>query len=127
MGRAKIAELAKETSIYTKESPERISKSGSSVLIGIPKESAAQEKRVVLTPEAVALLVSNGQRVLVESKAGELSKFSDREYSDAGAQVVYSSKEAFDVEVVLKVEPPKEEEINEMRQGACLISALQLG
>ena len=127
MGRAKIAEIAKATSIYTKESPERISKSGSSVLIGIPKESVAQEKRVVLTPEAVALLVNNGQRVLVESKAGELSKFSDREYSDAGAQVVYSSKEAFDVEVVLKVEPPTEEEINDMRQGACLLSALQLG
>src|SRR5690606_7547382 len=63
------------------------------------------------------------RRVLFRS----LSKFSDREYSDAGAQVVYSSKEAFDVDVVLKVEPPTEEEINDMRQGACLLSALQLG
>src|SRR5690554_878140 len=127
MGRVSMTEIAKETGLYTKETPEMIRHSDKSILIGIPKERAAQEKRVVLTPEAVALLVNNGQKVVVESKAGELSKFSDREYSEAGAQVVFSSKEAFDTDVVLKVEPPTEEEINDMRQGACLISALQLG
>src|SRR5690606_23145064 len=126
MGRASMTEIAKETGFYTKEAPEIIRNSDKSILIGIPRERAAQEKRIVLTPEAVALLVHNGQRVIVESKAGELSKFSDRDYSEAGASVVYSSKEAFDVDVVLKVEPPTEEEINDMRQGACLISALQL-
>ena len=124
---AKITEVVKETALYTKESPARIKKSGNSILIGIPKERVSQEKRVVLTPDAVALLVNNGQRVVVESKAGELSKFSDREYSEAGAKVVYSTKESFDADVVLKVEPPTEEEINEMRSGSCLISALQLG
>ena len=127
MGRASMSEIAKETGLYTKEAPEIIRNSDKSILIGIPKERAAQEKRVILTPEAVALLVNNGQRVIVESKAGELSKFSDRDYSESGATVVYSPKEAFDADVVLKVEPPTEEEINDMRQGACLISALQLG
>ncbi|MEX2594471.1 MAG: alanine dehydrogenase [Anditalea sp.] len=124
---AKITDIAKETGVYPKEALARVKKSDNSILIGVPKENVAQEKRVVLTPEAVALLVNNGQRVLVESKAGELSKFSDREYSDAGAKVVYSSKEAFDADVVLKIEPPTEEDINDMRQGSCLISALQLG
>lgn len=124
---AKITEVVKETALYTKESAARIKKSNNSILIGIPKERVSQEKRVVLTPEAVALLVNNGQRVVVESKAGELSKFSDREYSEAGAKVVYSTKESYDADVVLKVEPPTEEEINEMRSGSCLISALQLG
>jgi alanine dehydrogenase len=124
---AKITDIAKETGVYTKEALARVKKSDNSVLIGIPKEIAAQEKRVVLTPEAVALLVNNGQRVMVESKAGELSKFSDREYADAGAKVVYSSKEAFDADVILKIEPPTEDEINEIRTGSCLISALQLG
>src|SRR5690554_4300232 len=124
---AKIVETAKDPALFTQESPALVKKSDHSILIGIPKERVLQEKRVVLTPEAVALLVNNGQRVRVESNAGELSKFSDRHYAEAGAEVVYTSKEAFDAEVVLKVEPPTEEEINDMRQGACLISALQLG
>lgn len=127
MGRTSMSEIAKQTGLYTKEAPELIRNSDKSILIGIPKERAAQEKRVVLTPEAVALLVNNGQRVIVESKAGELSKFSDQDYSEAGASVVYTAKEALDADVVLKVEPPTEEEINDIRQGACLISALQLG
>lgn len=127
MGRASMTDIAKETGLYTKEAPEIIRKSDKSILIGIPKERAAQEKRVVLTPEAVGLLINNGQKVIVETKAGELSKFSDREYAEAGASVVYSAKEALDADVVLKVEPPTEEEINDMRTGACLISALQVG
>ena len=122
-----MTEVAKESGIYPQEALAKVKRSHNSVLIGLPKEVAFQEKRVVLTPEAVALLVNNGQRVMVESKAGKYSKFTDKDYSDAGAKVVYSAKEAFDAEVVLKVEPPKEEEINYMRPGACLISALQLG
>ncbi|MDN3669922.1 alanine dehydrogenase [Echinicola jeungdonensis] len=124
---AKIAELSKEAKIYPKEALARVRNSDHSILIGLPKESAAQEKRVVLTPEAVALLVNNNQRVVIESGTGRPSKFSDKEYSDAGAKIVYSPNEAFEAEVVLKVEPPSGEEIDLMRPGACLISALQLG
>jgi len=124
---AKITEEVKATGLYTKEAVARIKKSEISILIGIPKEWASHEKRVVLTPEAVGLLVNNGQRVLVETKAGEHSKFSDRDYLDAGAKVVDTAKEAFDADVVLKVEPPSLEEIGFMKSGACLISALQLG
>ncbi|KEO74713.1 alanine dehydrogenase [Anditalea andensis] len=123
----KLAEIASETKLYPKEAVEKTKNSKNALLIGLPREVAFQEKRVVLTPEAVALLVNNGQRVMVESNAGKYSKFSDKDYSDAGAKVVYSAKEAFDAEVVLKVEPPKEDEIAFMRPGACLISALQLG
>ncbi|EOZ95838.1 Alanine dehydrogenase [Indibacter alkaliphilus LW1] len=122
-----MVELTEGVGLAPKEAPAAIKQSKNSLVIGLPMEKAAQEKRVVLTPDAVRLLVNNGQTVYVESKAGELSKFSDKEYSDAGAKVVYSSKEAFDAEVVLKVEPPTEEEIEYMRTGACLISALQLG
>ncbi|MFC4873732.1 alanine dehydrogenase [Negadavirga shengliensis] len=122
-----FTKIAKESGVYTQESLARIRKKGSSVLIGIPREIADQEKRVVLTPEAVGLLVNNGQEVFVETNAGKEAKFSDKDYSDAGAKVVSSPQEVFDVEVVLKVEPPTLEEIGYMRQGACLISALQLG
>lgn len=122
-----MVEIREAVGIYPKESMVKIKNSKNSLLIGLPVESAAQEKRVVLTPDAVALLVNNGQEVLVETNAGKEAKFTDQEYSDAGAKVVYSAKEAFDAEVVIKVEPPTEEEINLMRPGACLISALQLG
>ncbi|SHN28152.1 alanine dehydrogenase [Cyclobacterium lianum] len=127
IGGSGFSEIAKETGVFTQEAVARVKKKGSQVLIGIPREIAEQEKRVVLTPEAVALLVNNGQRVKVETNAGALAKFSDQDYSDAGASVVYSSKEVFDADVVLKVEPPVDEEIGNMRPGACLISALQLG
>jgi alanine dehydrogenase len=122
-----FTEIAKETGVFTQESMARVKKKGSGVLVGIPREVADQEKRVVLTPEAVSLLVNNGQKVIVETNAGIDSKFTDKDYSDAGAKVVYSRKDVFDVEVVLKVEPPTPEEIGFMRTGSCLISALQLG
>lgn len=124
---SEFTEIATKSAPITKESLARVKKSKNAILVGIPKENALHEKRVVLTPEAAGLLVNNGQRVIVESEAGLASKFTDQQYLDAGAQVVYSSKEAFDVEVVLKVEPPTVEEISYMRQGSCLLSALQLG
>ncbi|MBW3467110.1 alanine dehydrogenase [Arthrospiribacter ruber] len=122
-----MVEMSEGLGLAPKEAPAAVKSSKHALVIGLPMEKAAQEKRVVLTPDAVRLLVNNGQTVYVESNAGKLSKFTDKEYSDAGAKVVYSSKEAFDAEVVLKVEPPTEDEIEYMRQGACLISALQLG
>jgi alanine dehydrogenase len=94
--------------------------------LGLPKEISPQEKRVVLTPEAVGILVNNGVDVLVETTAGEQAKFSDQEYSDAGAKIAYSRKEVFGADVVVKVDAPTLEEIADMSSGACLISALQL-
>jgi alanine dehydrogenase len=123
----KMVEITEQTGLYPQEAPAKVKGSKNSILIGVPKEVAAQEKRVLLTPEAVALLVNNGQRVLVETCAGNAAKFTDKEYSDAGAKVVYSAKEAFDAEIILKVEPPTEQEIGYMRSGSCLLSALQLG
>jgi alanine dehydrogenase len=126
MGR-KMVEITEQAALHPKEAPVKVKESKNTILIGLPKETAAQEKRVVLTPEAVTLLANNGQRVLVEAGAGNAAKFTDQEYADAGAKVVYTAKEAFDAEVVLKVEPPSEEEITFMRSGSCLLSALQLG
>lgn len=122
-----MVEITEGVGLYPKEALAKVKESRHSLLIGLPRESAAQEKRVVLTPEAVGLLVNNGLRVVVESNAGLHAKFTDKDYSDAGAKVVYSAKEAFEAEVVLKVEPPTEEEIGYMPAGSCLISALQLG
>jgi alanine dehydrogenase len=122
-----MVDIAEGVSVITKEQQAYKKVARNPVLIGIPKEMDSQEKRVLLTPEAVGVLTNNGLRVIVQQGAGNSAKFSDKEYSDAGAQVVPTAKEAFDAEIVLKIEPPTIEEIEHMRQGACLISALQLG
>jgi alanine dehydrogenase len=122
-----MVEITEGVGIFPREAMAKVKESKRSLLIGMPTETAAQEKRVILTPDAVALLINNGMEVMVETGAGAQSKFSDKEYSDAGAKIVYSAKEAFDAEVVVKVEPPAVEEIEFMRPGSCLISALQLG
>lgn len=122
-----MVDITEGVGIFPKEAMAKVKESRRSLLVGVPAETAAQEKRVILTPEAVALLVNNGLDVMVETKAGAQSKFTDKDYSDAGAKIVYSAKEAFDAEVVVKVEPPTVDEIEFMRPGSCLISALQLG
>jgi len=85
-----------------------------------------QERRVALVPEAVSLLVSNGHEIKVETKAGENANFSDREYSEAGAQITYDRKEVFQCDIVFKVAPPIEEELDMMNHNQTLISALQI-
>ncbi|MFM9075424.1 MAG: alanine dehydrogenase [Bacteroidota bacterium] len=96
-------------------------------IIGLPREIALQEKRITLTPDAVALLVNNGHQVWVETHAGEGSNFSDHAYSEAGASIVYSPEEVYKAEIILKVEPPTLAEIDLMKPGQTLISALQPG
>ena len=97
-----------------------------SLFIGIPKENAFQEHRVPLVPGAVALLVSNGHKVFVETNAGISSSFSDQEYSDSGAKICYDVKEIYQADIILKVEPPTLKELDYFKHNQCLISALQL-
>ena len=61
--------------------------------IGIPKEIAFQENRVPLVPDAVALLVNNGHKIVIEQGAGAAAHFEDSDYSEAGAEIVYSTDE----------------------------------
>ncbi len=118
--------LAKEAVLIPQEQMEAVGAKKRRLFIGIPKESSLQEHRVALIPGAVSLLVNNGHRVVVESEAGKKVAYSDRDYSDAGAQIVYSTKEVYQAEMILKVAPPSNEEIAMMRQGQVLFSALQL-
>lgn len=98
-----------------------------SFFIGLPREISLQENRISLTPDGVALLVKNGHEIWVETKAGEGAKFSDKDYSDAGAKIVYSPQEVYKADVILKIEPPTAGEIEMMHPGQTLISAIQLG
>lgn len=98
----------------------------SELFIGVPQETAYQERRICLTPDAVASLTSHGHRVLIESGAGECSSFSDKEYSDAGAEITKDPKKVFSCPIILKVEPPTLPEIEMMNPQTIVISAIQL-
>ncbi len=103
-----------------------IFKQKSALFIGIPKETAFQEKRVCLTPDAVSAIVNNGHRVLIESGAGRGSKFNDRDYSEAGAEITKDTAKVYSCPMILKVEPPTLEELELINPQTILISALQL-
>lgn len=103
-----------------------ISRQSGELYIGIPKEAYFQEKRICLTPDAVNAVVSNGHRVLIEKGAGNEAGFSDRDYSEAGAQLTDDTKKVFGCPMVLKVEPPTLEELELIKPKTVLISALQL-
>jgi alanine dehydrogenase len=120
-------EALAKTSFSPQEKLLKVKSAKNSFFIGLPKEVSLQENRISLTPDAVALLVNNGHEVWVEAKAGVDSKFTDKQYSDAGAKIVYSPEEVYKAEIILKIEPPTLEEIELMHPGQALISALQIG
>lgn len=103
-----------------------IKKQSKTLFIGVPKEIAFQESRIAIVPDAVQLLVSHGHEVLIESTAGEGANFSDNEFSEAGAKIIFDTKEIYQADIILKVEPPTLEEIELMKGRQTLISALQI-
>ncbi|WP_116788399.1 alanine dehydrogenase [Flavobacterium psychrotrophum] len=96
------------------------------LFIGLPKETSYQERRICLTPDAVSSLVAHGHRVLMESGAGLTASYSDKEYSDAGAEITHDTKKVFGCPIILKVEPASVAEIEMMNHETLIISALQL-
>jgi len=103
-----------------------IARQKSDLFIGIPKETSYQERRICLTPDAVNSLVSHGHRILIESGAGLSSSYSDKEYSDAGAEITADTKKVLGCPIVLKVEPLTMEEIEIINPQSIVISAIQL-
>jgi alanine dehydrogenase len=103
-----------------------IAQQKSNLFIGIPKEISKQERRICLTPDAVNSLTSNGHRILIEAGAGLKSSYSDKEYSDAGAEITNDTNKVFSCPIIVKVDPPSLSEIEIMQQEAILISAIQV-
>ncbi|MBI1909377.1 MAG: alanine dehydrogenase [Deltaproteobacteria bacterium] len=97
------------------------------MLIGIPKETKIGENRVAGTPEAVRELVQNGQRVLVEKRAGLGSGFSDKEYFSAGAKIISQKAEIYKkADLIWKVKEPSLQEVHFYRRGQILFTFLHL-
>ncbi|MER5544786.1 Re/Si-specific NAD(P)(+) transhydrogenase subunit alpha [Streptomyces sp. NPDC001118] len=91
--------------------------------IGVVAESVSGETRVAATPATVRQLLGLGYKVVVESEAGAVSGFSDQAYLDTGAEI----GEAWDADVVLKVNSPSDAEITRLRQGATVVALLAPG
>ena len=115
-----------EGSLLPQEEKLELKNKGKSLFIGVPKETFMQEGRISIVPEAVNLLVSHGHKVYIETGAGEKASFSDKEYSEAGAKIVYSVKEVYSADIILKVVPPSLEELKLMKGRQTLISAIQI-
>lgn len=96
------------------------------LFIGIPKETTLQENRVALVPHSVVTLTAHGHQIVVESGAGENSKFSDLDYSEAGATIAYNREEVFRADLLLKAAPLTLEEIDLMRPNQVVISPIHL-
>ncbi len=95
------------------------------VRVGVPKESAANEKRVAATPESVKRLIALGFEMRVERGAGLGSGIDDAAYEAAGASVADAADIWGASDVVIKVRPPSHDEVAKLREGALLVSLLQ--
>jgi alanine dehydrogenase len=95
-------------------------------MIGIPKEIAFQENRIGLIPEAVSVLVANGHEVLMEHNAGEGSRYSDIDYSEAGAKIVFDKEEVYKCPILVKTAPPVEADLPFLQMNQTIISPLHL-
>jgi alanine dehydrogenase len=97
------------------------------MIIGVPKEVKDHEARVGIVPSGVKALVDARHKVLVETKAGELSSMPDNEYKQAGAEIVGSAEDVWKrAEMVVKVKEPIEKEVPFFRQGLVLFTYLHL-
>lgn len=92
------------------------------LLIGVPKETAAGEKRVATVPEVVEKLIKLGFAVAVESGAGDAANCGDDAYRAAGAEVLPDAATLWSrADIVFKVRPPSTDEVAGMREGGMLI------
>ena len=94
--------------------------------IGIPKETAFQENRIALTPDAVGVLVSNGHRVVIEHNAGEATHFKDKDYSEAGAKIVYDKAEVLKAPILVKSAPVVDEDLPYLQMNQQIFSPIHM-
>jgi alanine dehydrogenase len=99
---------------------------GLPLFIGMPKETDFQENRIALTPDAVGVLASNGHRVVVEHNAGEGAHYSDKDYSEAGASIVYDKKQVYECGIIIKSAPVSDLELEFLKPNQILISPIHL-
>ena len=97
-----------------------------SLSIGIPRETSFNENRIALTPEGVAVIVANGHQVHVETNAGEGANYTDKDYSEAGAKIIYEKKQVFESDIIVKSAPVSEDDCEYLHPNQYIISPINL-
>ncbi len=115
-----------KTMLLPREEMLEIQRKEKKILIGIPSEIPKVEYRVPLTPQAVDLLVSYGHEIVIEKGAGSHAHYSDAEYLEAGAVVAENREQIFQCDMVLRISPFDEEEINLLRGNQVVFSNMQI-
>jgi alanine dehydrogenase len=122
-----FSDLARQAMLQPQEALMEVKSKKNKLYIGIPKEVSFQENRVPLTPLSVALLINNGHEVILQSNAGQAANFSDKDYSDQGAQIVYDQQTVYtNADIIIKIAPPTLGDIDLMKHHQILISTLQM-
>lgn len=95
------------------------------MLIGVPKEVFPEENRVALIPAGIQTLLNAGFEVVVQSGAGDQAHFSDDEYRNCGASIAPDAASLYgQVDIVLKIRQPLEQELPLLKEGTTLICML---
>jgi len=123
---SELSDIAKQDIMQPQEAMLELRNKKNSLYIGIPKETSFQENRIALTPLSVGLLVQNGHEVVIEAGAGLAANFKDDHYSEQGAQIVYDKKEIYKADLIIKIAPPTQDEVEMMKMGQVLFSTLQM-
>jgi alanine dehydrogenase len=119
-------DISTSFSYETLEETLDIKPSGARLHIGIPKEIAFQENRIPLTPDAVGVLISNGHEVVIEKDAGDAAHFRDKDYSEAGARIVFNREDVYKAPILVKSAPVVEDELHLLQQNQIIISPIHL-
>jgi len=99
---------------------------GTKLFIGMPKETSFNENRIALSPESVGVLVANGHRVLIETKAGLGASYTDKDYSEAGAEISYDKKAVYSCDVLVKSAPVSESDCELLKPNQYIISPIHI-
>jgi len=103
-----------------------IKRQGARLHIGLPRETAYNENRVPLIPEAIGVLVDNGHEVIIETKAGDGSKYTDADFSEAGAKIAYEKEEVYKAPILIKSAPVLDEDLPFLQLNQTIISPIHL-
>lgn len=108
------------------EQPSEILENSHRIIIGIPKENQKKETRIGLTPLSCKNLIENGFAIKIQTGAGAKANYQDYQYSEVGCLIVESKEEAFDCDILLKIQPVSIEECKYVKHHQTIISFLNI-
>lgn len=126
MEKAKEKVSIPKTMLLPQEEMLEVKKKGQKIKIGIPSDLSKVEYRVPLTPQAVDLLVSYGHEIFIEKDAGKAASYSNEAYKKAGAVIVETKEETFQCDIILRIAPFSNDEIDSLRGNQVIISSMQI-